>query len=152
MSEPAPALSVGGSAAGNYLTFLLGEEEYGIPITAVREIIGMLPITPVPSSPPEMDGVINLRGKVIPVMSARRRFGLPPTEPHPHNVILVVEGGPDGVLGLSVDQVKEVVAFAAADVEPPPANQHSAGGIVLAIGKSQGRIRILLDVGKLLAA
>ncbi len=150
MSEPAP--QPGGSAAGNYLTFLLGEEEYGIPITAVREIIGMLPITPVPSSPPDMDGVINLRGKVIPVMSARRRFGLPPTDPHPHNVILVVEGGPDGVLGLAVDQVKEVVAFGAADVEPPPASQQqTAGGVVLALGKSQGRIRILLDVGKLLA-
>ena len=148
MSDPAP--QPGGSAAGNYLTFLLGEEEYGIPITAVREIIGMLPITPVPSSPAELDGVINLRGKVIPVMSARRRFSLPPTDPHPHNVILVVEGGPDGVLGLAVDQVKEVVPFGPGDVEPPPAQQQAAGGgVIMAIGKSQGRIRILLDVGRL---
>ena len=149
MPDPAPALA--GTAAGNYLTFLLGEEEYGIPITMVREIIGMLPITPVPSSPAEMDGVINLRGKVIPVMSARRRFGLPPSDPHPHNVILVVEGGPEGVLGLAVDQVKEVVAFGPGDVEPAPASQGGPGGVVLALGKSQGRIRILLDVSKLLA-
>ncbi len=139
------------SAAGSYLTFHLGGEEYGVPITTVREIIGTLPVTPVPASPPEMEGVINLRGKVIPVLSMRRRFGMPPAEPDPHNVILVVEGGADGVVGLSVDRVNEVVAFAAADVEPPP-NQggHGAASSVLAIGKSQGRIRILLDVIKVI--
>lgn len=142
------------SAAGGYLTFLLGEEEYGIPITKVREIIGMLPITPVPASPPDMDGVINLRGKVIPVMNARRRFGLPPVGPHPHNVILVVEGGADGVVGLSVDQVKEVAQFKPDEVEQPPASHHAGGrrNLILALGKSQGRIRILLDVGEVLAS
>lgn len=138
-------------AVGSYLTFHLGGEEYGVPITTVREIIGTLPVTPVPSSPPEMEGVINLRGRVIPVLSMRRRFGLPAVEADPHNVILVVEGGADGVVGLSVDRVDEVATFAAADVEPPPNHGgYGATSAVLAIGKSQGRIRILLDVIKVI--
>jgi len=71
-----------GIVAGTYLTFQVANEEYGIEILKVREIIGMLPITPMPGSPAVMHGVVNLRGKVIPVLSMRNRFGLPAGEPH----------------------------------------------------------------------
>jgi purine-binding chemotaxis protein CheW len=138
--------------AGKFLTFQVADEEYGIEINAVREIIGTLPITPVPGSPAEMMGVVNLRGKVIPVVSMRVRFGMPPGEPHPENVILVVDGR-TGPIGLFADRVKEVANFAAADTEPPPAYGLAVDTtMVAAIGKSQGKIRILLDIQRVLGA
>lgn len=138
--------------AGKFLTFQVADEEYGIEINAVREIIGTLPITPVPGSPAEMMGVVNLRGKVIPVVSMRTRFGLPPGVPHPENVILVVDGR-TGPIGLFADRVREVANFAATDTEPPPSYGLSVDTtMVAAIGKSQGKIRILLDIQRVLGA
>jgi purine-binding chemotaxis protein CheW len=140
------------AVTGTYLTFQVADEEYGIVISSVREIIGVLPITPVPGSTGEMVGVINLRGKVIPVVSMRARFGLPPTEPHPHNVIIVVEGR-SGLIGLSVDRVREVARFNEGETEPPPAYGLDIDTtFVAAIGKSQGRIRVLLDIQRVLGA
>lgn len=148
MSQPAAA-----NVSGTYLTFQVAAEEYGIEILKVREIIGMLPITPVPGSPPVMQGVVNLRGKVIPVLSMRSRFGLPPGEPHPHNVVIVVDGGDGAQIGLAVDRVREVAKFSQADTEPPPGyGLDIDASMVAALGKSQNRIRILLDLGKVLAA
>ncbi len=141
----------GSDLSQTFLTFVVGDEEYGVEILMVREIVGMLPITPVPGSPPVLMGVANLRGKVVPVVSMRTRFALPPCEPHPHNVIIVVESG-DCLIGLAVDRVQEVCSFAAADMEPPP--QYGLDldvSYVKAIGKSQGRIRILLDIAKVLS-
>lgn len=144
------AAPISGRVTGTYLTFQVGKEEYGIEIFKVREIIGMLPITPVPGSPPEMIGVINLRGKVIPVISVRTRFGMPPTDPHPHNVIIVVENR-QGEIGLAVDRVAEVARFTEAETEaPPPYGLAVDTTCVAAIGKSQGRIRILLDIARVL--
>jgi purine-binding chemotaxis protein CheW len=141
-----------GTVAGTYLTFQVGNEEYGIEILKVREIIGMLPITPVPGSPSEMMGVVNLRGKVIPVIGMRSRFGMPLTEAHPHNVIIVVEGA-QSQIGLAVDRVKEVAVFDAKDTEPPPTyGLNIDTSFVSAIGKSNGRIRILLDIARVLGA
>ncbi|MFM2091129.1 MAG: hypothetical protein RLZZ127_1618 [Planctomycetota bacterium] len=137
--------------AATWLTFLLGDDEYGVEILKVREIIGMLPITPVPGSPPSLDGVVNLRGRVIPVMNLRRRFGLAPSEPHPENVIIVVEGGSKGATGIAVDRVREVASFADADLEPPPAGGHDAN-CVAALGKRDGKVRILLDISHVLTA
>jgi len=135
---------------GTYLTFQVGTEEYGIEIFKVREIIGMLPITPVPGSPPEMIGVINLRGKVIPVISIRTRFGMPLAEAHPHNVIIVVENR-QGEIGIAVDRVAEVARFTEAETEAPPSYGLAVDTTcVAAIGKSQGRIRILLDIARVL--
>jgi len=144
------AAPTAGRVTGTYLTFQVGPEEYGIEIFKVREIIGMLPITPVPGSPPEMIGVINLRGKVIPVISIRTRFGMPPVEAHPHNVIIVVENQ-RGEIGLAVDRVAEVARFTEAETEAPPAYGLAVDTTcVAAIGKSQGRIRILLDIARVL--
>ncbi len=129
--------------AGKFLTFQVAEEEYGIGINSVREIIGTLPITPVPGSPPEM---------MVPVVSMRVRFGMPPGELHPQNVILVVDGR-SGPIGLFADRVKEVANFTEADTEPPPAYGLAVDTtMVAAIGKSQGRIRILLDIQRVLGS
>lgn len=148
----APSSTPNASVAGKYLTFQVADEEYGIEINAVREIIGSLPITPVPGSPPEMMGVLNLRGKVIPVISMRTRFGRPPGEPHSQNVILVVDGR-SGPIGLFTDRVLEVAKFTEADTEPPPSYGLSVDTtMVAAIGKSQGKIRILLDIQRVLGA
>lgn len=150
MTTTAPASATG--VSGTYLTFELGGEEYGVEILKVREIIGMLPITAVPGSPQVMLGVINLRGKVIPVISMRRRFGLGAADAHPHNVIIVVEGGPQGLIGLAVDRVKEVATFNASDTEAPPAyGLNIDTNFISALGKTQGHIRILLDIAKVLA-
>lgn len=140
------------SSAGTYLTFQIANEEFGVEILKVREIIGMLPITPVPGSPGVMLGVVNLRGKVIPVLSMRLRFGLPPAEPHPHNVIIVVDSGDGGQIGLSVDSIREVASFTSADTEPPPSyGLNIDASLVEAIGKNQNRIRILLNLSRILA-
>jgi len=149
MASSSPS-TASGRVTGTYLTFQVGREEYGIEIFKVREIIGMLPITPVPGSPPEMIGVINLRGKVIPVVSVRTRFAMPAVEPHPHNVIIVVENQ-QGEIGLAVDRVAEVARFTEAEIEAPPAYGLAVDTTcVAAIGKSQGRIRILLDIARVL--
>lgn len=145
--------SPSGAVVGTYLTFQIANEEYGVEILKVREIIGMLPITPVPGSPGVMLGVVNLRGKVIPVISMRSRFGMPAAEPHPHNVIIVVDSGEGGLIGLAVDRVREVASFTAADTEPPPSyGLDIDANLVAAIGKNQNRIRILLDLARVLAA
>jgi len=137
--------------AGTYLTFHLGDEEYGIDILRVREIIGMLPITRVPGAPSEMIGVINLRGKVIPVVSLRARFHLQASEAHPHNVIVVVEG-PYSLLGFAVDRVREVASFVDADLEAPPTYGLDVdASYVRSIAKSQNRVRILLAIDRLLS-
>ncbi|HAT09734.1 MAG TPA: chemotaxis protein CheW [Planctomycetes bacterium] len=147
------ATATSGTVAGTYLTFQVANEEYGIEILKVREIIGMLPITPVPGSPAVMQGVVNLRGKVIPVLSMRNRFNLQPGEPHEHNVIIVVDAGDGGQIGLAVDRVREVANFTAADTEPPPTYGMSIdASMVAALGKSQNRIRILLDLAKVLVS
>jgi purine-binding chemotaxis protein CheW len=147
------ATATAGTVAGTYLTFQVANEEYGIEILKVREIIGMLPITPVPGSPAVMQGVVNLRGKVIPVLSMRNRFNLQAGEPHEHNVIIVVDAGDGGQIGLAVDRVREVANFTAADTEPPPTYGMSIdASMVAALGKSQNRIRILLDLTKVLVS
>jgi len=138
-------------SAGTYLTLLLGDEEYGVPITLVREIVGVQTVVPVPNRPPMVDGVINLRGVVIPVINLRRAFGLAPGMPDEQNVIIVVDGGGTDRIGLAADRVKEVVTFADGEVEPPP-RLAATGNLVAGIGKSQGRIRILLDLTPLTSA
>ena len=135
-------------ASGTYLTLLLGAEEYGIPITLVREIVGMQAVVPVPDRPAMVDGVINLRGVVIPVVNLRRAFGLGEVVADAQNIIIVVDGGQDGRVGLAADRVNEVVTFREDEVEPPP-RLASHGSLVAGIAKSQGRIRILLNLESL---
>ncbi len=136
---------------GKFLTFYLAGEEYGIEILKVHEIIGVLPVTRVPRTPDFVLGVINLRGKVIPIMDLRRKFGMEPSEGTAESCIIVAQVG--GVqIGTLVDRVSEVVAIAAVDVEDPPS---FGSGVeteyLLGLAKSDGRVRLLLDIDRVLS-
>ena len=152
MSTVEQATEIAERRGGKFLTFYLAGEEYGIEILKVHEIIGVLPVTRVPRTPEFILGVINLRGKVIPIMDLRRKFGMEPCERTAESCIIVVQVG--GVqIGAVVDRVSEVVAIAPADVEDPP----SFGGDVetaflLGLGKSDGRVRLLLDIDRVLSS
>lgn len=134
-----------------YLTFSLADEDYGIEIRYVIEIIGIQKITKVPNLPIFIKGVINLRGKVIPVMDVRARFGLPARDYDERTCIMVVNI--DGeAMGLVVDHVNEVADIPEAQVEPPPASGSSlAGQYVSGIGKIDDEVKILLDVKRLIS-
>lgn len=136
---------------GKYLTFFLGSEEYGVEILKVREIIGLLPITCVPRTPECVRGVINLRGKVIPVVDLRSRFGLHMVDSTPETVIVVVQAG--GVeFGVVVDRVSEVADVAEADVENTPDFGSSVQTRFLrGLAKDQsGNVKLLLDIDEVL--
>jgi len=138
------------SHEGKYLTFVLSDEEYGIEILKVREIIGVMTITPVPQSPDYIKGVINLRGKVIPVVDLRLKFGFPEKEYTKETCIIVVEVN-NVLTGIIVDTVSEVLDIAAENMEPAP---HFGDGIdtnvFLGIAKIKNKVKILLDIDKVL--
>lgn len=135
-----------------YLTFFLADEEYGIPICNITEIIGIQKITKVPDMPQFVKGVINLRGKIIPVMDVRLRFGLPQREYEERTCVIVIEVGEE-VIGLVVDRVREVADIPEAAVEPAPANgRGTSERYIQGIGKAGDTVKILLDVEQLLAA
>ncbi len=131
------------------VTFRLGEEEYAIDILKVQEVNRMVDITVVPNSINYLEGVINLRGRVIPVINLRKKFGLNTKNQDTHSRIMVVDVGM--TVGLIVDSVSEVLRISPDTVEPPPP---MTGGIesdyIKGIGKLQDRLLILLDIDKLL--
>ncbi|MFC1513125.1 chemotaxis protein CheW [Thermodesulfobacteriota bacterium] len=133
-----------------YLTFHLAGEDYGIDIAFVTEIIGIQKITEVPDMPNFVKGVINLRGKVIPVMDVRLRFHLDERDYDERTCIVVVDINTTAV-GLVVDQVNEVADIPEADVEPPPRTTKGTSSRYLkGMGKVDDEVRILLNVDKLL--
>ena len=141
---------------GKYLTFTLGQEEYGIGILKVREIIGILEITSVPRTPEYIKGVINLRGKVIPVISLRSKFGIPEEDYTDRTCIIVVEilGSAGSIpIGIIVDSVSEVLNISGEDIEPTP-NLGSAlnTDYILGLAKVKGQVKILLDIDRVLSA
>jgi len=132
-----------------YLTFYIGTEDYGISIEYVTEIIGIQSITEIPEMPDFIKGVINLRGKVIPVMDVRTRFKLPPREYDERTCIIVVEI--DGTsVGMVVDTVNEVADIPEDQVEPPPKSKHKGGSFIQGLGKIGKEVKILLDINKIL--
>ena len=137
---------------GKYLTFFLAGEEYGIEILKVHEIIGLMPITRVPRTPAFMRGVINLRGKVIPIVDLRLKFGMAPDESTRKTCIIVVRVS--GIeMGIIVDQVSEVVDVGNQDIDPTPSfGVELDTDYILGIGKSQGKIRILLNIDRILSS
>lgn len=138
------------SRAGKYLTFALAGEEYGVEILKVREIIGMMDITAVPKSPPHIQGVINLRGKVIPVVDLRTRFCLPPTEQTDETCIIVVCVG-ETEMGVVVDRVEEVLDILEENIEDSPSFGAAVDtSFILGMGKTEGRVSILLDITQVL--
>lgn len=137
---------------GKYLTFSLGTEDYGLQIMRVREILVLLPITVVPQTPEFVRGVINLRGKVIPVIDLRLKFGMTRTEYGRETCIIVVEV--DGVhMGVIVDRVQEVVDILEGDIEDSP---HFGTKVdtefILGMGKKAGKVKILLDIEKVIGS
>ena len=149
------ALKVMHDKEGKYLTFTLAEEEYGIGILKIKEIIGMLPITSVPQTPEFVKGVINLRGKVIPVMDLRLRFGMPSIDYSDRTCIIVVEvGGQAGTIlvGIVVDAVSEVLNIKGDDIENPPAlGVNLDTDYILGMAKMEGGVKILLDIDQVLS-
>jgi purine-binding chemotaxis protein CheW len=148
----AAAISLKDSRAGKYLTFFLGNEEYGIEILKVHEIIGLMPITPVPRTPNFIKGVINLRGKVIPTVDLRIKFGMEAVQQTDETCIIVVQT--HGIeMGTIVDKVSEVLNISADDIEDTPSFGASVNtDYILGIGKASGKVRLLLDIDKVLAS
>lgn len=140
---------------GKYLTFVLAKEEYGIPILKVREIIKLLEITSIPKTPGYIKGVVNLRGKIIPIMDLRLKFGLEENEYNERTCIVVVEitiNETRKLMGLIVDTVSEVVNLTTDQIEPPPEygyqNNH---GYLIGVGKVKERVILLLDIEQILS-
>ncbi len=135
---------------GKFLTFLLGKEVYAIEIKFVIEIIGIQPITELPESPTYVKGIINLRGKIIPVMDVRLRFKKKPVEYNDRTCIIVVEVQ-DISVGLIVDNVSEVLSIIDEDIVPPPdMNKKTENKYIKAIGKVENEVKLILDCEKLM--
>lgn len=133
-----------------YLTFILGKEEFGIEIKYVTEIVGLQNITEVPDMPVYVKGVINLRGKVIPVIDVRLRFTME-ARPYDDRTCIIVINLDDQPVGLIVDRVSEVLDIPAAQIEPPPAiRKEKHGEYLRGMGKVGDQVKILLDENKLL--
>jgi purine-binding chemotaxis protein CheW len=131
--------------------FQVGRETYGVPITSLHEIVRVPEITAVPDGPDYLEGVINLRGKIVSVMDLRKRFGEKGVLLRKNNRILVVESG-GKLAGLIVDSASEVLKIPAEDVDPPPAVFQDGGlNCVTGLGKVKGRLVVLLDMSKLLS-
>jgi purine-binding chemotaxis protein CheW len=150
------AVKVMADKEGKYLTFTLAEEEYGIGILKIKEIIGMLPITSVPQTPDFVKGVINLRGKVIPVMDLRLRFGMMSMDYTERTCIIVVEiSGQDGTIlvGIVVDAVSEVLNIKGDDIEKTPTFGTKLNtDYILGMAKMEGGVKILLDIDQVLSS
>lgn len=141
---------------GKYLTFSLANEEYGIGILKIKEIIGLMPITSVPRTPEYVRGVINLRGKVIPVIDLRLRFSMAEKEYTDRTCIVVVEIGTqamDMIIGIVVDSVSEVLNIKNDDIEDTPAFGTSLNTeYILGMAKVEGSVKILLDIDTVLSS
>ena len=150
------AIKVMADKGGKYLSFSLAEEEYGIGILKIKEIIGMMPITVVPKTPEFVKGVVNLRGKVIPVVDLRLRFGLDPIEYTERTCIIVVEtAGESGdvVIGIMVDSVSEVLNIKGEDIEDTPNfGTQLNTEYILGMAKVEGAVKILLDIHRVLSS
>jgi purine-binding chemotaxis protein CheW len=141
---------------GKYLTFSLAGEEYGIGILKIKEIIGMMPITTVPQTPEFVKGVINLRGKVIPVIDLRLRFGMEKVEYTERTCIIVVElksRAADLQIGIVVDSVSEVLNIRGDEIEDTPTfGTRLDTDYILGMAKMEGGVKILLDIDRVLSA
>jgi len=142
--------------AGKYLTFKLADEDYGLSLLKVREIIGMMPITSVPRTPDFVKGVINLRGKVIPVTDLRRRFEMPEIDYTDRTCIIVVEirtAECTVQMGIVVDAVTEVLPVREDEIEPAPEFGASVDTrYILGMANMDGAVKILLDIDRVLTS
>lgn len=141
---------------GKFLTFALGSEEYGIPIQKVKEIIGIMDITNIPKTPQFIKGVINLRGKIIPVMDLRLKFGLVEKSYDQRTCIIVVEIGiadAKRMMGIVVDTISEVISIQKGEIEPPPQySTHVDNEFLTGLGKVKGKVILLLEIEHVLSS
>jgi purine-binding chemotaxis protein CheW len=141
---------------GKYLTFSLAGEEYGIGILKVKEIIGLMPITPVPKTPNYIRGVINLRGKVIPIADLRLKFSMEAVADTERTCIIVVEIAANGnkmLMGVVVDSVSEVLNIKAGEIEDAPSfGSKLDTSYILGMAKSGQGVKILLDIDKVMSS
>jgi purine-binding chemotaxis protein CheW len=155
MDKPS-AQATGDDRAGKYLTFRLGAEEFGVRVDKVREIMGVQEITAVPQTPDYLKGVINLRGKVIPVVDLRLKFGLEAVEYTQRTCIIVVQvRGEVSVMqvGLVVDTVSEVLNLVGSDIEnTPDFGSQLTTPFILGMAKVKGKVKILLDIDQVVSA
>jgi purine-binding chemotaxis protein CheW len=140
---------------GKYLTFSLKGEEYGIEILKIKEIIGMMTVTQIPRTPDYVKGVINLRGKVIPVVDLRLRFSMEESEYTDRTCIVVVDirhgSGQDFLIGIVVDAVSEVLNIKEAEIEETPNfGTKLDTDYILGLAKTAGGVKILLDIDQVL--
>lgn len=142
--------------AGKYLTFRLGDEEYGLEILKVQEIIKMMSITRVPKTPSFVRGVINLRGKVIPVMELRAKFALQAVEDTEKTCIIVVQVANtdlETTMGIIVDEVSEVMEIVLDQLEEAPEfGEGLATDFILGMGKVEEKVIMLLDIDRVLSS
>jgi len=140
-------------AAGKYLTFVLGGGAFGIPILKVREIIRLLDITPIPRMPDYVRGVINLRGKIVPVIDLRLKFGLPTTSTTNRSCIIVtyvLMAGATKLMGLIVDALEEVYQINAEDIEPAPDFGKAAStSYIQNMARTKGKVKALLNIDRI---
>ena len=150
------AVKLAANREGKYLTFILAGEEYGIGILKVKEIIGIMAITTVPQTPAYMKGVINLRGKVIPIVDLRVKFGMEAIGYTEKTCIIVVEitsGGQKVMIGILVDSVSEVLNIKGGDIEDAPNfGSRLNTNYILGMAKTGGRVKILLEIDRVLSA
>jgi len=142
--------------AGQYLTFVLADETYGVAILKVQEIIGIVDVTKVPRLPDFVRGVINLRGKIIPVVDLRLKFNLSGTEDTDRTCIIVMQvtnSDDEVTMGIIVDEVSEVTDIDPNQIEPPPSFGSAIDGdFIVGMGKLDERVIMLLDVDRVLGA
>lgn len=141
------------SKEGKYLTFGLGAEQYGIGILKIKEIIGMMPITAMPQAPDYLKGVINLRGKVIPIVDLRTKFAMPVQAETERTCIIVVEiagRGTASLTGLVVDAVSEVLNIKSEQIEEHSSLGDLHSGSVLGLAKMESGVKILLDIDRVI--
>jgi|JI6StandDraft_1071083.scaffolds.fasta_scaffold13329_3 purine-binding chemotaxis protein CheW len=143
------------SLGGKYLTFRLGKEQFGLEILKVREIMGWINITPVPKAPPSVRGVLNLRGKIVPVIDLRRKFEMVAVENTDRTCIIVVDvhvHGQSADVGILVDNVSEVLNIKSEDIGPPPTlGCDMDTNFILGMAKSAGSVTILLEIENVLS-
>lgn len=144
--------SLGG---GKFLTFLMANEKYGLEILKVREIIGIMDVTPVPTTPAFVRGVINLRGKVIPVVDLRLKFGMEAKQDTQRTCIIVVHlarAAQEMIMGIIVDEVSEVLDIDKEQIEPPPSfGADIRTDFILGMGKVNQRVVTMLDIDRVLS-
>jgi purine-binding chemotaxis protein CheW len=140
---------------GKFLTFLMANEKYGLEILKVREIIGMMDVTSVPTTPAFIRGVINLRGKVIPVVDLRLKFGIEAREDTQRTCIIVVQiahPGQEMIMGIIVDEVSDVLDIDRNQIEPPPSfGANIRTDFILGMGKVDQKVLTMLDIDRVLS-